>query len=150
MEQIESQHPQRRLGELTPRRAGLGFKKGQLMEIPHKLEINPEDIKRVTEWMLKWACGYKNARNRKDIENCLMMEDRYFRTVCAEIPEIITSSKGGYWILPSIDPSGDEIRHAREIAMGEDRRRIISLYLRHRRQREAIQRLADSREGELF
>lgn len=121
------------------------------MEYPHgEREVGLKDIERVREWMMTWACGYHNFRKRREIVSSLGMEDRYFRAVCAKIPEIITSSHEGYYILPLVDLSGDEVRYAREIVMGEERRRIISLYLRHRRQREAIQRLANGREGELF
>ena len=121
------------------------------MENPRpKTVIKKEDIDRVIVWMMKWACGYKNARNRKEIINCLMMEDRYFREVCSTIPEIITSSQEGYYIMPLVDKLGDEVRHAREIVEGEDRRRIVSQYLRYRRQKAAIAKLAMSREEVLL
>jgi len=121
-------------------------------------EVDLKDIERVKDWMYKYSCGFSNARPRKEIIYCLRMEDRYFRQVCSTIPEIITSShnekdtdKGqGYYILPLVDVSGEEVRHAREIVYGEERRRMIALYLRQRRQREAIRRLADKETQKTF
>lgn len=104
-------------------------------------QVNEHDKQRVRDYMMAFVCGYRNARPRREIAQVLQMEDRYFREVCSEIPEIITSVKWGYWILPLVDRFGDEVRMARVVIEGEDRRRIIALYLRHRRQRRAVSQL---------
>ena len=108
-----------------------------------KPEINPNDIARVQDYMTAHHCGYKNATPRQNIAIALNMPDRYFREVCSEIPEIITSIHYGYWILPLVDPVGLETMVAREVLDKEDRRRIIALYLRNRKQRKAIQNMTE-------
>ena len=91
--------------------------------------------------MMSFACGYQRARPRQEIVEALEMEDRYFRELVSEIPEIITSSKSGYWILPLVDITGIEVKKAREVIEGEDRRRMIVLYLRQRKQRQVLRNL---------
>ena len=105
--------------------------------------ISPDDIIRVKNYMYSHHCGYKNAQPRRVITDALQMEDRYFREVCSQIPEIITSIEYGYWILPLTDVSGLETMVAKQVIEGEDRRRIIALYLRNRRQRIAIKKMQD-------
>ena len=72
------------------------------------------------------------------------MEDRKFRKICAAIPEIMTSSKYGYYILPLYTLDRREIEVAKEILENEDRRRMIALYLRQRKQRSAVKRLEEN------
>ncbi len=105
--------------------------------------VSADDILKVTNYMLFAHQGFIKAVPRKQIAEALGLDDRYFRDVCAEIPEIITSEKYGYYILPLTDPTGLEARRAREIINGEDRHRMISLYLRMRRRRQAITRMLD-------
>ncbi len=103
-----------------------------------KPTISEDDIIRVKNYMYSSHCGFIKACPRQIIAQNLGYEDRYFREVCSQISEIITSAKFGYYILPLVDLTGLETRRAREILDGEDRRRIIALYLRMRRQRQAI------------
>jgi predicted translin family RNA/ssDNA-binding protein len=94
--------------------------------------------------MMSFACGFRRARPRQEIIEALGLDDRYFRDICAETPEIITSEKFGYYILPLVDPTGEETRFAlKEVNEGDMRRKIIGMYLRMRRQRNAIRRLQD-------
>jgi len=97
-----------------------------------------EEIDKVREFMARYHCGFHRAHPRQQIAQALSMEDRHFRDVCAEIPEIITSVHRGYWILPLVDMTGEEAAAAKAILEHEDRRRIIALYLRMRRQRSAV------------
>jgi hypothetical protein len=108
-----------------------------------KLIVSTEDINRVKDYMMNYHQGFVRARPRQIIASALGMEDRHFRAICAEIPEIITSHRFGYYILPLLDATGIETRRARDILDGEDRRRIIALYLRMRKQRQAIKRMQD-------
>ena len=105
--------------------------------------VSQEDIARVNAHMMINHCGYRSASMRYQITQTLHMEDRHFRQVCSQIPEIITSHLYGYYILPLVDLTGEETRIAREIINGEDRRRMISLYLRQRRQKQAIRKMSD-------
>lgn len=107
-------------------------------------QINEMDRGRVISYMMRHHCGYKAAAPRKMISRALEFEDRYFRAVCASIPEIITSVKFGYWILPLVDTSGMEIKMARDVVDNEERRRMIALYLRQRKQRNAINKIASA------
>jgi hypothetical protein len=107
----------------------------------HQKPVMKEEIDKVRDHMMRYHCGYRRAFPRQQIAPVLRMEDRHFRDVCAEIPEIITSIHSGYWILPLVDASGEEARVAKSVLENEDRRRIIALYLRMRRQREAINTL---------
>ena len=95
----------------------------------------------VKDYMYEYCCGFKNAKLRAEIASDLDIEDRHFRDICSEIPEIITSSHYGYYILPLVDLTGVEARFARDIVEGEERRRMVALYLRQRRQRQAIRRM---------
>lgn len=104
-------------------------------------QISQEEIQKVKKYMMDYCCGYKNARPRQEIVEFLRMPDRQFRDICAEIPEIITSVHSGYWILPLVDATGEEIRAAREVLEGQDRRRVIALYVRMRRQRLVLRNL---------
>jgi len=104
-------------------------------------KVSQEDIERVRDYMMNYHRGFIQARPRQVIAHALGYRDRHFRAICAAIPEIISSSHYGYYILPLVDATGIETRRAREILDGEDRRRIIALYLRMRRQRQAIKRL---------
>jgi hypothetical protein len=104
-------------------------------------KVTDYEKKLVTNYMYANNLGYKQAQPRKMIADDLGIEDRRFREVCSEIPEIITSVKYGYYLLPLTDPTGEETRVAREILEHEDRRRIVALYLRNRRQRQAIKRM---------
>ncbi len=97
-----------------------------------------EEIDKVRDHMMGYHCGCHHAIPRQRIAAILGMEDRHFRDVCAEIPEIITSVHRGYWILPLVDATGEETAAARSVLEHEDRRRVISLYLRMRRQRSAV------------
>ena len=106
-----------------------------------KSKVDPQDRDRIIRYMMANHCGYKRAVPRQDIADALGMPDRYFRTVCATIPEILTSCNYGYYILPLVDLTGEEMRVAREILEGENRRSLIASYLRHRKQREAIRRM---------
>lgn len=94
----------------------------------------------VRGYMLARHAGYKRAVPRREIAFALGIEDRKFRAICAEIDELVTSVKYGYYILPPIIDSV-EADIARQIIEGEDRRRIIALYLRNRRQRQAVRRM---------
>ena len=107
-------------------------------------KLSQEDINKVRDYMMNYYQGFVRARPRQIIAQALGMEDRHFRAICAEIPEIITSHRFGYYILPLVDTTGIETRRARDIVNGEDRRRIIALYLRMRRQRQAIKRMQDA------
>jgi len=110
-------------------------------------EAWPQDIARVRDHMMRNHCGWRCAARRQDIAQALVMEDRHLRNVCAEIPEIISSHELGYYILPLMDMDGEETRKALEIINGEDRRRMISLYLRQRRRRKAIKEMRDKGSG---
>jgi hypothetical protein len=115
-----------------------------------KPTVSIEDINRVKDYMMNYHQGFVKARPRQVIAQTLGIEDRHFRAICAEIPEIITSHRFGYYILPLVDLTGIETRRARDILDGEDRRRMISLYLRMRRQRQAIKKMqAAERQMEL-
>jgi hypothetical protein len=103
-----------------------------------KTTVSADDVIRVKNYMMFFHQGFVKARPRKLIAQSLGIEDRRFRDICAEIPEIITSHRFGYYILPLVDLTGIETRRARDILDGEDRRRIITLYLRMRRQRQAV------------
>ena len=105
------------------------------------MNVNEVDKQKVVEFMMKYRCGHFNASPRHEIIKYLNMDDRYFREVCSLIPEIITSAEHGYYILPLTDPTGEETRFARQIVEGEERRRMIALYLRQRKQRQAIKRM---------
>lgn len=113
------------------------------------MEINELDRGRVISYMLRHHCGYKAAAPRRMIAQALEMEDRYFRLVCSTIDEIITSSKYGYWILPLVDLSGLEVKFAMEEVENEERRRMIALYLRQKRQRAAIRKLMPQQETQM-
>lgn len=104
-------------------------------------KISQQEINIVRNFMMAHHCGYKNACPRREIANALSIEDRKFRAICAEIDEIIGSVRYGYYILPLVDTTGIETNIARQIIDGEDRRRIIALYLRNRRQRLAVKRM---------
>ena len=104
-------------------------------------KITQEETAKVRNYMLARHCGYKNAVPRREIVLALGIEDRHLRAICAEIPEILTSSHYGYWCLPLVDTTGLEADIAQQVIEGEDRRRIIALYLRNRRQRQAIKRM---------
>jgi len=95
------------------------------------------DKQRIVDYMRAFRCGYKNRSPRKEIADVLNMDDRKFRELCADIPEIITSSTGGYYILPLNDPTGEESRIAREL-LSESRKRAVSLFWRAKKQRRAI------------
>lgn len=109
-----------------------------------EIKITPQEIRQVTDYMMCYHCGYQKAAPRKQIANNLNIEDRHFRAICAEIPEILGSVHYGYWILPLMDTTGTEAHIAREVLNGEDRRRMIALYLRYRRQRTAVKRMQDA------
>jgi hypothetical protein len=103
-----------------------------------------DDIARVKSYMYSLYCGKDNRAPRHEIASKLGIEDRSFRLICSQIPEIITSSRWGYYILPLVDLTGEETRFARAIVEGEERRRMIALYLRQRRQRKAIKNMGMS------
>lgn len=106
-----------------------------------KINIPTEEVNRVKDYMNLFYCGKARRTPRRQIADALGIEDRRFREICSEIPEIITSSKFGYYILPLTDPTGEETTFARNIVEGEERRRMIALYLRQRRQRVAIKKM---------
>jgi len=106
-----------------------------------------EKKKIITEWFYKNACGYKKIIHRKFILADLTwqipgLEDRELRKMCADIPEIITSTSG-YYVLPLTDPTGVETAIALEY-MNQSRRRLVSEYLRGRRNRQAIRKMNDA------
>jgi hypothetical protein len=86
-------------------------------------------------------CGFANRAKRGQIALALFMEDRYFRELCSQIPEIITSSAEGYYFLPAEDPAGTEETKALEL-IDENRRRAIALFLRSKRQKRAVREMA--------
>jgi len=104
------------------------------------------DRDRVKSYMYQNHVGFKHAAPRRDIAKTLGFEDRYFRQICADISECITSSHIGYYILPLVDLTGEETKMARDIVLGEERRRMVALYLRQRRQREAIRKMAGDKQ----
>lgn len=104
----------------------------------------------IREWFYANAQGYRREVRKKDAFTFIKWQlpisqndDREFRELCADIPEIITSTDG-YYILPLVDLSGEETHHALEIINGQSRRRMIALYLRQRRQRKAIHKMRDT------
>lgn len=113
-----------------------------------KSEVSCADILRIKNYMMDKHQGYKKAMPRHIIAGALNMPDRHFRQVCSQIDEIITSHKCGYYVLPLYDFSGVETMIAKEIVEGEERRRIVNLYLRSRRQRKAISKMAMSKKEE--
>ena len=113
-------------------------------------EVKAQEKERVINYMMSFYCGYRKAGPRIQIAFALGLEDRYFRQVCAEIPEIITSSFSGYYILPLIDLTGEEAKAARNILENEDRRRIIALYLRNRKQKAAVKKMQDGEKQYVF
>jgi len=113
-----------------------------------KIPVSDEDIFRVRAHMMAFHCGYRNACPRQKIASHLGMTDRLFRDVCAEIPEVFTSVHYGYWILPLVDETGEEVRVAKDVLENEDRRRVIALYMRTRRQRHAVRKLEGVRQQE--
>lgn len=108
-----------------------------------------ETVSQVKSYFYAHCIGYEKRKHRTEITTLLNIPDRQFRAVCAEIPEIISTHDGGYYILPLVDTTGEETRIARAIIEGEDRRRMIALYLRQRRRRQAIQRLQDRSFGQM-
>lgn len=104
------------------------------------------DVARIRTYMYQNHCGYKHAAPRRDIAKVLGMEDRYFRATCSSIDELMTSSRLNYYILPLVDITGEETRMAKQIVEGEERRRMIALYLRQRRQRQAIRRMSGDKQ----
>src|SRR3990167_3886824 len=104
-------------------------------------KITQEETARVRNYMLARHCGHKNAVPRREIAHALGIEDRHLRAICAEIPEILTSSHYGYWCLPLVDTTGLEADTAVQAIETAGRRRLIALYLRQRRQRQAIKRM---------
>jgi hypothetical protein len=102
------------------------------------------DIKRITDWMKAHHCGFANRAKRGQIALALFLEDRYFRDLCSQIPEIITSSAEGYYFLPTEDPTGTEEAKALEL-IDENRRRAIALFLRSKRQKRAVREMATRR-----
>jgi len=105
-------------------------------------EVKAQDVAKVTNYMMTFHCGHENAATRNKIVSVLGMDDRYFRLVCSVIPEILTSHRRGYWILPLVDATGEETKIALE-TQKEDRRRIISDYLRMKRRKQAIKRMSE-------
>lgn len=114
---------------------------GRQKDYDRKSNVSMEDIEKVRRYMIDYHCGWRRAHRRQDIARVLGMEDRHLRNVCAEIPEIMASHDLGYYILPLVDKTGEETKVARSIIDGEDRRRLISLYLRQRRRRKAIEEM---------
>ena len=113
-----------------------------------KSEVSHDDILRIKNYMMNNHQGYKKAMPRHIIASALNIPDRHFRQVCSQIDEIITSHKFGYYILPLYDFSGIETMVAKEIVEGEERRRIVALYLRSRRQRKAISKMSMAKKEE--
>ena len=103
--------------------------------------VRPEDIFKVTNYMMTFHCGYRKAMPHSQIAKSMGYAGRVFRDICAEIPEIIGGVQLGYYCLPLVDLTGEETRVARDILNGSERRRMIALYLRQRRQRQAIKRM---------
>ena len=100
------------------------------------------DTNRIINHMKAHHCGFANRAKRDQIARALFLEDRYFRELCSQIPEVMTSSTEGYWLIPQEDPTGGEYHQAMN-TIGENRRRAISLFLRSRRQKRAIQAMVD-------
>lgn len=103
---------------------------------------NTYEKERILNYMKANCCGYMNAKPRREIVNATFIDDRSFRDICAEIPEIITSSKKGYYVLPDV-PSVSEQDIALE-AIKEHRRRAISSLTRLKGQRNFIRGIRDS------
>lgn len=114
----------------------------------------------VRDYMYTHAKGYRNIVTRKSIlDGVGVICDRSLREILAEIPEVISTSNdtvvlpdgeivqlqsAGYYVLPLRDDDGRETRIARAIVNGEDRRRMIHLYLRQRQRRQAIRMMEES------
>lgn len=111
---------------------------------------NVEELKeRIVRYFGYYATGYAHAKPRHIIVSALGIDDRLFRDVCTSIPEIMTSSDRGYWMLKE-DVIGEEYRVARE-ALEEDRRRVISLWKRNKMKRRAIDELDNkNKQNRLF
>ena len=93
----------------------------------------------IIAWMHKYAEGTRNAKTRKIISSCLQINDAELQRAMSQIPQIISSSSDGYYILEN-DPKPEEIYAAKQ-KIEEHRSRIISLYKRYRKQRQYINSL---------
>ena len=102
------------------------------------------DTKRIVDYMRANHEGFANRAKRDQIARALFLEDRYFRDLYSQVPEIMSSSEHGIWILPQEDPTGGEYHQAMH-TIGENRRRAISLFLRSKRQKKAIQAMVDKK-----
>ena len=102
------------------------------------------DTNRIINHMKAHHCGFANRTKRDQVARALFFEDRYFRDLCSQIPEIITSSAEGYYFLPTEDPTGAEEAKALEL-IDENRRRAIALFLRSKRQKRAVREMATRR-----
>lgn len=112
--------------------------------------IEDNEVAKVMAYMYDNVCGYRSSKPRGAIALVLGIEDRHFRAICATIDEVITSCHRGYYILPLVDPTGEETRVARDIVENEDRRRVIALYLRTRRQKVAIKKMQSAERQQEF
>lgn len=109
------------------------------MEYVQKLEC---DKKRIVDYMRNNHEGFAKRTVHMNIVRALSMNDRYFRDLVSDIPEIITSSSHGYYILPQEDAAGEECRIAENIIL-EHRKRAIALFLRAKKQKRAIADMAN-------
>ena len=104
----------------------------------------------IIQYFRYYVTGYKQARPRHLISSALGIDDRVFREVCADIPEIISSCEIGYWMLPARDITGEEAEQARK-ALNQERAKYISMYYRTRKKRRAVDEMANlDKQKELF
>ena len=112
-------------------------------------KTNPEKQRVfVKEFFCIFYKGFEGRAFREEIVKRIEMSDRKFRKVCAEIPEIMSSNKYGYWYL-SDESSHLEIEKAREV-IKEDQERLVSLYRRQRARKKILQALIEKQDPDLF
>lgn len=86
------------------------------------------DIVFLENWFHQYACGYQNARKKKDILPFINFDERYFRNLVSASNIIFSSSDRGYWILP--EKVGEQEKKIALDSLREERSRTISLYLK--------------------
>ena len=105
-----------------------------------RVELNHDDkikLERLEDWMMKYACGFRNAKTKDNILPFVGLEERIFRQLASFSDLIFSSSERGYWIRPLVDISGEEMREAKE-SLAEERRRAINLYWKIKAKRKSL------------
>ena len=80
------------------------------------MKVSPKDKQKVLEWMMKYANGYKNARNKEEIlphiETLIPgISERYLRACLSDLKhegEIGALSSCGYWWIKAVNLPYDD------------------------------------------